>query len=202
MEDQSPLHLSTDEVDAWLDGSLAQPRLAHVDTCFQCRTLTRAERVLVRRLDAMGQFHPSPGFVDRVMDQVALPDPFALRAARRVWERVNASRRTLAIAASVIVVLGLSMGGSVAWSLSHSETIASWGSWLATQAGSWFWLGLRGLVSNLLEHPWYYALRNMVGTPERIAIVSAVNMVIYVSGLLLLKRLLALPGQRVAHARP
>jgi hypothetical protein len=202
MEEQRSLHLSNDEVDAWLDGSLSQPRRAHIDTCFPCRTLTRAERVLVRRLEAMGRFEPSPGFVDRVMDQVALPDPFALRATRRLWDRVHASRRTLAIAASLMVVLGLSMGGSVAWSLSHSETLTAWGSWLATQAGNWFWLGLRGVVSNLIEHPWYYALRDMVGTPERIAIVSAVNMVIYVGGLLLLKRLLALPGQRVAHARP
>ncbi len=202
MKEQRQLHLSNDEVDAWLDGSLIQPRLGHIDACFQCRTLTWAERVLVRRLEAMERFEPNPGFVDRVMDQVALPDPFALRAARRVWDRVHASRRTLAIAASLIVVLGLSMGGSVAWSLSHSETLTAWGSWLATQAGNWFWLGLRGVVSNLLEHPWYYALRNVVGTPERIAIISAVNMVIYVGGLLLLKRLLALPGRRVAHAQP
>ncbi len=202
MEGNSPLHLSLDEVDAWLDGRLAHARIAHIDTCFECRTRTRAERVLVRRLEAMERFAPRDGFADRVLAQVAIPDPFALRSARRLWARVHASRRTMAIAASLIAVVGLSMGGSIAWSLSHSETLAAWGSWLSAQAGSWFWVGLRGLVSNLLEHPWYNAVKQLVGTPSRLAIVSAINMVLYVGGVLLLKRLLALPGQRVAHARP
>ena len=202
MEGNSPLHLSLDEVDAWLAGRLAHARIAHIDTCFECRTRTRAERVLVRRLEAMERFAPRDGFADRVLAQVAIPDPFALRSARRLWARVHASRRTMAIAASLIAVVGLSMGGSIAWSLSHSETLTAWGSWLSAQAGSWFWVGLRGLVSNLLEHPWYNAVKQLVGTPSRLAIVSAINMVLYVGGVLLLKRLLALPGQRVAHARP
>lgn len=202
MEGMNPLHLSSDEVDAWLDGRLDQSRLVHLDTCFECRTLTRAERVLVRRLEAMEQFAPGAGLADRVMAQVAIPDPFALRSARRLWQRVGASRRTLAIAAALVAVVGLSMAGSVAWSLSHSETLAAWGSWLSAQAGSWFWVGLRGLVSNLLEHPWYDTVKQVVGTPSRLAIVSAINMVLYIGGVLLLKRLLALPSQRVAHARP
>jgi hypothetical protein len=201
MKEHTPTHLSLDEVDAWLDGSLSEARRTHIESCFECRTLTRAERVLVRRLDAMEQFAPSPAFGDGVMARLDLPDPFALRTAYRFWDRVKASRRTLAIAASIMVVLGLSMGGSVAWSLSHHETLTSWGSWLTTQASSWFWVGLRGAVSNLLEHPWYDTLKHLVGTPGRVAAFSAINMAVYVGCVLLMKRLLAFPGQQVAHAR-
>ena len=201
MKEHIPTHLSLDEVDAWLDGSLSETRQTHLENCFECRTLTRAERLLVRRLEAVERFEPSPAFADRVMARLDLPDPFALRTAHRFWDRVRASRRTLAIAASITVVLGLSMGGSVVWSLSHPETLNSWGSWLTTQASTWFWVGLRGAVSNLLEHPWYDTLKHLVGTPGRIATFSAINMALYVGGVMLLKRLLAFPGQRVAHAR-
>ena len=201
MKEHIPTHLSLDEVDAWLDGSLPAARQAHIESCFECRTLTRAERVLVRRLEAMERFAPSAAFADGIMARLDLPDPFALHTAQHVWDRVNASRRTVAIAASILVVLGLSMGGSVAWSLSHPETLASWGSWLSIQASSWFWVGLRGAVSNLLEHPWYDTLKPLIGTPGRIAALSAMNMAVYVGCVLLMKRLLAFPGQRVAHAR-
>ncbi|NNG16408.1 MAG: hypothetical protein HKM89_08005 [Gemmatimonadales bacterium] len=201
MKEHTPTHLSLEEVDAWLDGSLPETRQTHIESCFECRTLTRAERVLVRRLEAVERLAPSPAFAEGVMARLDLPDPFALRTAYRFWDRVKASRRTLAIAASIMVVLGLSMGGSVAWSLSHPETLSSWGSWLTAQASSWFWVGLRGAVSNLLEHPWYDTLKHLVGTPGRIAAFSAINMAVYVGCVLLMKRLLAFPGQRVIHAR-
>ena len=68
-------------------------------------------------------------------------------------------------------------------------------------ASTWFWVGLRGAVSNLLQHPWYDTLKHLVGTPGRIATFSAINMALYVAGVMLMKRLLASPGQRVAHAR-
>ncbi len=200
MHDLTPSHLSLDELDAWLEGALAPDRQAHIETCFECRTLTRAERVLVRRLDVMEHLSPSPGFADRVMAEVAIPDPFALRSAGRLWARITASRRTMALAASIIAVVGLSMGGSIWWSVSHHETLVSLESWVQTQAGSWFWVGLRGIVSNLLEHPWYDPVRQLLGTPGRIALVSAVNMMVYIGGVLLMKRLLASPGPRVAHA--
>jgi hypothetical protein len=92
------------------------------------------------------------------------------------------------------------MAGSIVWSLSHQETLASLGSWLMTQGGQAAWFGIRSLASNFIEQPWYNSIRLLVENPGRLALVSAMASLVYLGGLVALRRLLALPTQQVAHA--
>jgi hypothetical protein len=134
------------------------------------------------------------------MASVVIPDPFAIRSLQATRRRLFATRKSLAVAASLSLLLLGSMAASIAWSLTHQETLASLGSWLLSQGGQIAWLSLRGLASNLMEQPWYDGIRSLLDSPGRLALGSAVASAVYLGGVLALRRLLALPTQQVAHA--
>lgn len=194
-------HLTPDDLDAALESSIAPDASQHLDSCQACQDLLEAERELVGLLNGMPRFAPSTGFLDAVMTRVALPDPFALRAFRNLRARLASSRRSLAFATSIAVVLAVTMGGSIVWTLTNQEVLAAIGSNVATEAASWFWLGLQALASNLVEQPWYEDARAAIGSPTRLALFSGMASLLYLSGVLALRRLLSLPAQRVAHVQ-
>jgi hypothetical protein len=194
-------HLTPDHLDAALEESLAGQAALHLEACTSCQDLLQAERELVGLLNGMPRFSPSTQFEDTVMARVAMPDPFALRAVRSIRNRLMDSRRSLVFATSAAIVLIVAMGGSILWSLANQDTLTMIGSSVAGEAVGMFWLGLQAFVSNLVEQPWYGDARNLFGSPGRLASFSAFASLLYVGGILALKRLLALPAQRVAHAQ-
>jgi len=193
-------HLSPDDVDRWLDGTLAGPPASHLDACQECLELVRAEREMAEQIGLLPLMAPSPGFADRVMLAVNMPDPFAIRSLGAARRRLFATRRSLAVAASLALLLLGSMTGSVVWTMSHQDTLASIGSWLLAQGAQAAWLGLRGIATNVIEQPWYEGAKVVVGNPTRLAVASALASLAYLGGVYALRRLLALPTQQVAHA--
>jgi hypothetical protein len=193
-------HLSVDDIDAWLAGHLGTTEQEHLDSCAECREAAQADRVLTAQLAGLTIFSPSPLFADRVMASVAVPDPFALRSMQTARRRLLATRHSLAVAAMLAVIVVGSMAASVVWSLSHRETIAAAGSWLAASAGQWLWTGLRSVVSGVIEQPWYGGLRGLVGSPARLAAMSALASLTYAGGVLALRKLMTAPSGPVSHA--
>ncbi len=202
MTQDTPSHLSLADLDDWLAGNLTPGRREHLEACASCQQLAEAEHGLVELLSSLPHLDPAPGFADRVMAAVEIPDPFALRAVATWWQRLTSDRHRLAVAAGVMLLLLTGMGGSVAWSLANPDVVPGIGSWLSGEAAQWFWLTLRGLGSNLLEQPWYTAVRDAAGSPARLAFVAGGASVLYVTGMLAMRRLLSLPSAEVAHARP
>ena len=196
----SGAHLSPDEIDSWLAGNLAQIWQEHLDQCQACLERAYAEREIVEQIAALPLVSPAADFADRVMASVVVPDPFAIRSFQATQRRLFATRKSVAVAASLALLVLGSMAGSIAWSLTHQETIAAFGNWLLAQGGQVAWLSLRGLASNLIEQPWYNGVRSLVDNPVRLAIGSALASLAYLGGVFALRRLLALPTQQVAHA--
>lgn len=193
-------HLSPDDIDALLASDARAYAHDHLEACADCAARYAAERDVVARLATLPLVAPPADFADRVMARVAFPDPFALHSLGGSRRRLFASRRALAAAASVVLVLGAAMAASIAWSLGNRETIAAAGTWLGNEAVSWLWVGLRGAASNLMEQPWYDRARGLLGAPARIAMLSAAASLAYLGGVLVLRRLMALPRAGVAHA--
>jgi hypothetical protein len=106
----------------------------------------------------------------------------------------------VAFAASIAVLLVASMAASAIWTLGHQATLVSIGGWLLTQTGQAAWLAIQGVASNLIEQPWFGAVRSAFDSPGRIAAASALATAAYLAGVYALRRLLALPTQQVAHA--
>jgi hypothetical protein len=200
MTHPSESHLSPDEIDAWLNGVLSQEWQAHLAGCPVCLDLVRGEREIVDQIAALPLLSPPADFADRVMAAVAVPDPFAIRSLQTTRQRLFATRRSLAVAASMLVLLLGSMAGSIAWTLAHQDTLVTFGGWLLTEAGQLAWLSVRGIASNVIEQPWYHLLRSLVDNPVRLALSSALASLAYLGGVFALRRLLALPTQQVAHA--
>lgn len=196
----SESHLSPDEIDAWLAGSLAPAQQRHVEHCQPCLEQLRVEREIADQIAALPLLSPSAGFSDRVMASVVVPDPFAIRSLQATRRRLLATPKSLALAASLTLLLIGSMAGSILWSLSHQQMLMSLGSWLLTQGGQVVWLGIRGVTSNVIEQPWYGDVRGLVENPGKLAMISAMGFLGYLSGVVALRRLLALPTQRVVHA--
>jgi hypothetical protein len=71
---------------------------------------------------------------------------------------------------------------------------------LFVSGGQAVWLGVQGLASNLIEQPWYDGFIALARNPTRLAVFSALGSFTYLGGLLVLRRLLAVPTQQVAHA--
>lgn len=193
-------HLSPDEIDSWLSGNLAREWQQHLDQCQTCLERVRIEREIVDQIATLPLMSPADGFSDRVMASVSVPDPFSIRSLQATQRRVFATRRSLALAASVTLLILGSMAGSIAWSLANRETLASIGNWLLTAGGQVAWLSLRGVASNVIEQPWYTGIRSLLENPGRLAVASALATTVYLAGVLALRRLLALPTQQVAHA--
>jgi hypothetical protein len=190
-------HLSPDDVENWLSGTLDAERTRHLDLCPECFDRAQAEREIVEQLAALPPMSPSAGFSDRVMASVRIADPFALRSLRH---RIFATRRSLAVAAAMALAVVGSMAASVAWSLANQDLLVSAGNWVLAQGTQAGWLALRALASNFIEQPWYESVRGFVGHPGRLAAVLGAVSLAYLSGVFALRRLLALPSQQVAHA--
>jgi hypothetical protein len=193
-------HLSADDFEAWLSGALAPGLQRHLDECQACLEQARAEREIADQIALLPLLSPGEGFADRVMAAVSVPDPFAIRSLQATRRRLFATPKSLALAASIALLLMGSMAGSIAWTFTHQETMASLGTWLLSQGAQAAWLGLRGLASNFIEQPWYGGIRSLVETPARLALLSALASLAYLGGVLALRRLLAVPTQQVAHA--
>lgn len=193
------LHLSADELDAWLEATLADDRARHLDLCSECRERAEAERELVQHLLSLQLLSPAAGFADRVMQRVSVPAPYAVGSIQPA-RRFLATRRSVAVAAVLAVFLMGSMAASVVWTLGHQATLASIGGWALAQVGQAGWIAVQGVASNLIEQPWYGAARSLVDSPGRVAGAALVSMLAYLAGVFALRRLLALPTQQVAHA--
>jgi hypothetical protein len=190
-------HLSPDDVELWLNGTLDAARTRHLDLCPECFDRAQAEREIVEQLASLPLMAPAPGFEDRVMTQVRVADPFALRSIR---QRIFATRRSMAIAAGLALARVGSMAASVAWSLANQELLVSAGNWVLSQGSQAGWLALRGLASNFIEQPWYESARAFADHPGRLGAALGALALAYLSGMFALRRLLALPSQQVAHA--
>jgi hypothetical protein len=193
-------HLSPDEIDAWLSGAAVPEVQRHLDECPACLEQARADREIAQLIAALPPMSPSEGFTARVMASVAVPDPFAIRSLQATRRRLFATPRAFAFAAGLLIFLLSSMAGSIVWTLTHQETLASMGSWFMSQGGQAVWFGVRGLASNFIEQPWYSGLRSLLESPARLALFSALASLAYLGGVFALRRLLAVPTQQVAHA--
>ena len=193
-------HLTPDEFDAWLAAGLESDRVQHLELCLECQARAESERALDEQLATLQLLSPAPDLVDRVMRHVAIPRPITASALQPFRRRILATRRSMALAAAVVVLLVASMAGSVIWTLGHQATLASMGGWLLTQTGQAGWLAIQGVASNLIEQPWYGAARSAFGSPGLVAAASALAAAAYLAGIYALRRLLTLPTQQVAHA--
>ena len=179
-------HLTADDLDAFHSASLSISARQHLDECPECRALTLQDSALVQALERLPSFEPTAGFTERVMAQVR-PVPVLARVSRRP---------TLALAASVAIILG----ASVVWSLLNRAALLAWLNHSAAGIGQALWTGLRVAATNLTEQPWFASLRQFAASSGRVLLLGGGLLVGYGAAVFALRRLLAPPSRPVPHA--
>ena len=71
----TPMHLTTDEIELWAQGLLPAARAMHLADCSLCRTEAEHERKVILELVQLPKFAPTAGFADRVMAKVRVATP-------------------------------------------------------------------------------------------------------------------------------
>jgi hypothetical protein len=197
MTRQALQHLTADELDLLLEGSFPEGVRQHLGTCPPCSQLLQEARRVVHALSSVPLHVPRAGFEDRVMALVRIAVPASVLATLRTW--ALASQRNMAVAAMLAVALLASLGGSIAWSFANTELLASLGRTVLGAVAESGWVVARSLASTLFEQPWYASVRAALDSPTRLAFAAGGLVTTWVAGLLLLRRLVAIPAQRVAH---
>ena len=204
MTSPSGAHLAFDDFDVLLSGDaespLHAPAEAHLAACHHCRAELAAQSTLIARLESLPFFAPSLAFSDRLLQRVAMPDPFALRSIATSRKRLLASPRALVTVSVVLSAVIGTMAASVLWTLAHPEAVSSVGAWAGNTASQWLWVAVRGGFANIVEQPWLGTVQAWFASPLRLALLSLGITLIYVGGLIALRRLMALPRAGVAHA--
>ena len=199
MTDLPTGHLTPDDLDLWLEGSLPSVRLVHLEDCPDCFALAHAERRVVAWLGRLPLLAPSAGLSDRVMRAVMVPAPVARAPWRVLAQPSLLGPQWRAMAAGVVLAVS-GAGLSVAWSLSHPDQLASLMSWMGNEAYQMGWVGLQALVANLAEQPWTGAARTLLASPARAALSLGTGILLYASGILAMRRLMTAPTNGVSRA--
>ena len=192
-------HLTADEIDLVLEGNYPETIRTHVSGCPDCSSLLRGERLVVQWLAALPLHVPAAGFEDRVMARVQVVTPRSALATLRHRALATPTSRALA-AGALVSVLG-SLAASVIWSLGHPEVLASLGMTALRSVAELGWVVVHGLATTLVEQPWYGSARALADSPARLAIVTGGLLTAWAAGMLLLRRLIAIPAGSVAHER-
>ena len=192
-------HLTADEIDLVLEGNYPETMRTHVNGCPDCSSLLRGERLVVQWLAALPLHVPAAGFEDRVMARVQVATPRSALATLRHRALATPTSRALA-AGALVSVLG-SLAASVIWSLGHPEVLASLGMTALRSVAELGWIVVHGLATTLVEQPWYGSARAMADSPARLAIVAGGLLTAWAAGMLLMRRLIAIPAGSVAHER-
>ena len=116
------IHPPAERLDELVEGSLDQrERLvveSHLVGCSQCQSEVADVRALFSALARMQHFDPAPGFVNRVMLHVRLPEPWWQRASRMVGAFAPRTSRGWAFASAMFALPLVGVGSVVLWLLS------------------------------------------------------------------------------------
>jgi hypothetical protein len=118
-------HLLPDEIDLLLDdeaGFGVAPLRAHVRRCLDCRIELEEARAVLSALDQLPHLVPSPLFADRVMQQVAVFEPWHVAALDTLRPLVPRSRPARALALTGALSAAALVSIAAIWMVARLDT--------------------------------------------------------------------------------
>ncbi len=117
-------HLLPNEIDLLLDGEVGfgvAPLKAHVDACEDCEArLTRARKV-VDVLEDLPHFAPSHGFLESVMAQVQVVEPWHIAAFELAGRFVPQSTSMRAVMGATATAAAFALTSGAVWLALHAD---------------------------------------------------------------------------------
>lgn len=149
-------HPPSARLEAFVEGSLDGSERALVEShllgCARCEGEVEEWRSLFAVLRSLPRFVPAPGFANRVMAHVRIPEPWHARASRAVSRWIPRTTGGWAVAAALLAIPVLAGAGMMAWLLSKSY-ITAHGLWVfaTDQFASVAGRAAQGAFNGLLE---------------------------------------------------
>ncbi|MBA2291972.1 MAG: hypothetical protein H0W15_05880 [Gemmatimonadales bacterium] len=185
MNAPEPHHLTADELDAILDGTIVERASVHVAGCTVCRTMVELDRRVVDALAILPPVDPAPGFSPRVMARVSIHSPPV-----QVTVRALGARRRVVVGAALV---GAAVAGGFAWATSNPAEALAWAEPALQGIGQTLWTSLQAAAANMVEQPWFDGTRDLLAAPARAIPVIGAAAALYAAALVGLRRLLAEP---------
>ncbi len=138
------LHPETEALEGYAEGTMENGDRAvlesHLLGCVRCQGAVDEWRALFAALEGLPRMAPAPGFADRVMARVRIPDPAAAwqsrvlaqvsAASRRVGQWAPQTTRGWAWLVALLALPALLGGGVITWLLTRSY-VSSDALWIA-----------------------------------------------------------------------
>ena len=119
-------HLLPEEIDLLLDGEVGfgtAPLKAHVRSCAECSAELEDARALVRELEHLPHFSPSPLFTERVMAHVQVFVPWHVTLLDTVQGRMPRSRAGRALAGAGLGSFAVVLTVISLWLIARLDTV-------------------------------------------------------------------------------
>lgn len=115
------LHPANERLEALVEGALDPAEQAvvesHVRSCPRCQTEIEEWRALFAAFSGLPVYEPAAGFANRVMAGVRIRVPWPARLAAFVSNLLPETTKGWALAAAILALPVLGMGGAFAWLL-------------------------------------------------------------------------------------
>lgn len=126
-------HPSSDRLEAFVEGTLdtahRESVATHILACIRCENEVEEWRSLFAVLRSLPHHVPAPGFANRVMAHVRIPEPWHARATGMLGRWIPRTTGGWAFAAALLALPVLAGAGMMAWLLSKSY-ITAHGLWV------------------------------------------------------------------------
>lgn len=209
---ESILHPGPDRLEAYLEGTLDDAERAvlesHLVTCSRCQVELEDWRGLFTALSGLPVLEPAPGFADRVMAAVQLPQPLPARIAGVFGRWLPKSTRMWAILTALLALPGLAVGGAVAWVAAQPwltvEGIVFFGWDRAVRGATWIAAAAGHLLLETAPVQWAVSMADQLLTavgPSGIGAAAALfGTLVVLSAWILYQNLFRTPTRERNHA--
>jgi len=188
-------HLLPEEIDLLLDGEVGfgtAPLKAHARQCAECRAEIDAARALVRALEHLPHFAPSPLFAAKVMSEVHVFVPWHVALLDSVSRFIPRSRGLRWAASTGLVTVAVLLTVVAAWAYTRLDSIGFAAEMLFTRARTGVMTGLQEALSGLIGDGAMQTLQSLGGIG---AVVTIATFVVVAFGAATALRAVAVRGR-------
>lgn len=157
-------HLTTDELDAFLEEHPTPRATSHIATCAECRSMVALDREVVLHLGALPEHVPSFRFADGVMARVTVGRPVSAPVVVPATSRAAAARRRMVVAGGLT---GAAVAGAFGWAILNPAAALGFATPALQQGGHALWAGMQVGLSSAVDQPVLAWIAEMVAAPMR-----------------------------------
>lgn len=157
-------HLTTDELDAFLEDHPTPRATSHLATCAECQMMVTLDREVVYHLGALPEHVPSYRFADGVMARVTVGRPVSAPVVVPATPRALAARRRVLVAGGLT---GAAVAGAFGWAILNPAAALGFASPALQQGGHALWAGMQVGLSSAVDQPVLAWVTDMVAAPMR-----------------------------------